>query len=379
MANSFPASGEAYADAETTSDQTMFSVRTAHVSNTSVIQLNQKGQDGQIKVMAAGDNDVSLISGYDGTPTYFLSNVGIGTTAPAGVLHAVLGSSDFRIDSGLSDTTSAANYGIGFDDAGSNGVFRLRYDRSAGEALSTSKLTLFNNGGSADICTIQQDGNVGIGTTAPAASDGSARTLHIGSNLIIQDVVGTQTMFANNAHYDGAWKQFADGENAVAMRFGAAGTINFHIASELSAGATLSSWDTTDIKLSVNASGDVGIGMGASSPSYKLEVTGSFYSSGSSVDFKKHVTDMAIDSSAIYDLNPVSYEYKKDYKDFGYNLAGGKQVGLLSEDVAKTVPELAIMKDGKAQNVDYQKLSVLLLAEMKKLNKRLETLETNNG
>ena len=131
--------------------------------------------------------------------------------------------------------------------------------------------------------------------------------------------------------------------------------------------------------LYVKGNGDVwvsgSVGIGDSSPSYKLEVAGSFYSSGSSVDFKKHVTDMAIDSSAIYDLNPVSYEYKKDYENFGYDLAGGKQVGLLSEDVAKTVPELAIMKDGKAQNVDYQKLSVLLLAEMKKLNKRIETLE----
>ena len=128
------------------------------------------------------------------------------------------------------------------------------------------------------------------------------------------------------------------------------------------------------VRMAIDAAGNVGIG--ATSPGYKLEVAGSFYSSGSSVDFKKHVTDMAIDSSAIYDLNPVSYEYKKDYKDFGYDLAGGKQVGLLSEDVAKTVPELAIMKDGKAQNVDYQKLSVLLLAEMKKLNKRIETLES---
>ena len=126
-------------------------------------------------------------------------------------------------------------------------------------------------------------------------------------------------------------------------------------------------------QMRIDATGNVGIG--TSSPSYELEIDGQLYSSGSSVDFKKHVTDMAIDSSAIYDLNPVSYEYKKDYKDYGYDLAGGKQVGLLSEDVANTVPELAIMKDGKAQNVDYQKLSVLLLAEMKKLNKRIETLE----
>ena len=114
-------------------------------------------------------------------------------------------------------------------------------------------------------------GNVGIGTTTPAASEAANNTLQLGSNLIIQDVVGTQTMFANNAHYDGAWKQSVDGENAVAMRFGAGGTINFHIASELSAGATLSTWDQSDIKLSIAATGNVGIG--TTVPDGALEVS----------------------------------------------------------------------------------------------------------
>ena len=74
-------------------------------------------------------------------------------------------------------------------------------------------------------------------------------------------------------------------------------------------------------------------------------------------------------------MHPVSYNYKKDYENFGYKLSEGKQFGLISEEVAEVVPELAIMKDGEPKNVDYQKLSVLLLAEMQKMNKRIEELE----
>jgi hypothetical protein len=195
---------------------------------------------------------------------------------------------------------------------------------------------------------IDPNGNVGIGSSSPDAK------------LWVAGSIGCFTSSGD------ARISMGTGTSHTAGNYG---YIEWDDSSDVIAIGTQTGGDS----LFVDEAGNVGIG--DSSPSYKLEVAGSFYSSGSSVDFKKHVTDMAIDSSAIYDLNPVSYEYKKDYKDFGYDLAGGKQVGLLSEDVANTVPELAIMKDGKAQNVDYQKLSVLLLAEMKKLNKRIETLE----
>ena len=125
--------------------------------------------------------------------------------------------------------------------------------------------------------------------------------------------------------------------------------------------------------LNVTTSGKVGIGDYA--PSYDLDVNGTFYASGSSIDFKENVTDMSVDSSVIYGLHPVSYDYKEEHKNLGYHLAGGKQIGLVSEEVADAVPELAIMKNGKPQNVDYQKLSVLLLAELKNINKRLVNLE----
>ena len=53
-------------------------------------------------------------------------------------------------------------------------------------------------------------------------------------------------------------------------------------------------------------------------------------------------------------------------------------MGLISEEVAETIPELAIMKDGKPKNVDYQKLAVVLLAEVQNLKKEVEELKEDN-
>jgi hypothetical protein len=120
------------------------------------------------------------------------------------------------------------------------------------------------------------------------------------------------------------------------------------------------------------------VGIGTTAPGYNLEVAGTFYSAGSSIDYKKHVTDLDVDSSLIHSLRPVSYNYKKEYKDFGYNVKEGKQIGLVSEEVAETIPELAIMKDGRPKNVDYQKLAVVLLAEVQSLKKDIEELKKDN-
>ena len=184
-------------------------------------------------------------------------NVGIGTSSPAGVLHAVLGSSDFRIDSGLSDTTSAANYGIGFDDAGSNGVFRLRYDRSAGEALSTSKLTFFNNGGGTGVFTIQQDGNVGIGTTSPSGK------LHV-----------LTTAGATALHIDGTGAQLDMGN------FDSIATITSEAGST---GLRFKARGGNQPDFVVATSGNVGIA--TTGPAYTLDVDGNIGYEGSITDY----------------------------------------------------------------------------------------------
>ena len=43
--------------------------------------------------------------------------------------------------------------------------------------------------------------------------------------------------------------------------------------------------------------------------------------------------------------------------------------------MAEIIPELAIMKYGKPKNVDYQKLAVVLLAEVQNLKRDIEELK----
>jgi len=284
--------------------------------------------DGTGQIMARGSGDENLILNRDG------GNVGIGTTSPVENLHIAQSDSDksyIQFTNSTTGHTATDGCSIGLGD----GEALIIYQREANDIiLGTSASTRM---------TIKSDGKVGINRTAP---DTALDVAGVGNNAVItlRQSGGSKMLFMDTSSGVPYLKLYANNGSTEAIKFNTGGDSWFN-------------------------GGNVGIG--DASPSYKLEVAGTFYASGSSQAFKKNVTDLAIDSSAIYNLNPVSYNYKKDYEDFGYVLAEGKQFGLISEEVAKAVPELAIMKDGEPKNVDYQKLSVLLLAEMQKMNKRV--------
>jgi hypothetical protein len=120
------------------------------------------------------------------------------------------------------------------------------------------------------------------------------------------------------------------------------------------------------------------VGIGTTNPGYKLQVVGSLYVSGSSRRFKQNISDLEVDTSKIYKLHPVSFDFKPEYKDFGKKLGGGRQFGLIAEDVYKVIPELAVSDGKQISNVDYEKLSVLLLNEVQKQKARLDDLEQKN-
>ena len=128
--------------------------------------------------------------------------------------------------------------------------------------------------------------------------------------------------------------------------------------------------------------GDGRIGIGTTNPgSYKLYVNGSFYSAGSSCEYKQSICQYNTDSCMFMKLKPVTYQYKDEWCHLGKELKSGTQIGLIAEDTAEVFPELAILKDEDdnkvVRNVDYEKLSIILLSEVQKLRKEVDNLKNN--
>ena len=78
-------------------------------------------------------------------------------------------------------------------------------------------------------------------------------------------------------------------------------------------------------------------------------------------------------------LKPVTYQYKDEYCHLGKELKSGTQIGLIAEDTAEVFPELEILKEEEnekvVRNVDYEKLTIILLSELQKLRQEVDQLK----
>ena len=91
-------------------------------------------------------------------------------------------------------------------------------------------------------------------------------------------------------------------------------------------------------------------------------------------DTKKNIVETALDSSKVYDLKPIDFEYNETS-----GLEGKKGFGLIAEDVEKIYPEIVqYNKDGLVESLAYDRLPLLLLMEIKKLKEEIEKLKENN-
>ena len=95
--------------------------------------------------------------------------------------------------------------------------------------------------------------------------------------------------------------------------------------------------------------------------------TGQMGPATSSRRFKKDITTLEFPTGNVYNLNPVSYTWKHD---------GVRDFGLIAEEVVTQFPQLVPLDgEGLPYSVNYDKISVLLLEEIKKLRERIEQLE----
>ena len=154
----------------------------------------------------------------------------------------------------------------------------------------------------------------------------------------------------------------------------------FHFSSDPDTGIYLSATG----ELSITAAGTQSLKIGSSGfynyvwgvgsgTDVHVHTNNYFLKNTSSIRYKDNVVNIKTDTSKIYDLRPVTF----DWNDKSAH-PGKKDIGLIAEETEKIFPEIVNYgDDGLAESISYQKLSVLLLSEMKKLKHEIKELKEN--
>tara|TARA_R110002020_G_scaffold189524_4_gene388739 strand:- start:3148 stop:6720 length:3573 start_codon:yes stop_codon:yes gene_type:complete len=108
------------------------------------------------------------------------------------------------------------------------------------------------------------------------------------------------------------------------------------------------------------------LAVGSGTP-VELSGSGQLLKDTSSIRYKDNVQDLVVDSSQIDQLRPVKFKFKGQDR---------LQTGLIAEEVNEIYPELINYDtEGRPESIKYNGLSVMLLAEVKKLQQELKKLK----
>ena len=102
-------------------------------------------------------------------------------------------------------------------------------------------------------------------------------------------------------------------------------------------------------------------------------------SGSSSKRFKQNIPPLETPIENIYQLKPVSFDYKEAFKQYKTPNATHSEIGLIAEQVLPLIPEITLLdNDNKVMGIDYPKLSILLLSAIQALKAEVTALKTNN-
>jgi len=250
-----------------------------------------------------------------------------------------------------------------------------------GQASTTDDFHIksWDGASSSPTLTIENDGDVGIGTTSPVTKlhvSGAAR-FGTPSNSGQSDAQGASAE-AGLGYVETPWV-YTQGIEAASERAGA----STGIALGRSALPDLTTTSTDQISLYtsgysrifIGTSGNVGIGL--TNPSTKLDVNGivqgtGAYSSASDERYKKNYMPIASDDKSavekILELNGLYFDWRHDEFE-NKKFQEGRDMGVIAQDVEKVFPEaVRVNKDGY-MSVAYAKLVAPLIEAVKELFK----------
>lgn len=309
-------------------------------------------------------------------------NVGIGTTSPA---------------EKLSVSGGNISLGAGYKLQYSSTAYITPENNVSGAEIATGGILTIKTGGTTERVRVDASGNVGIGTTSPTrplhviGGDGGTGT-HIAqfegrSGVVGMYIrgdgnvgIGTTSPSAKLQVYSGASVtdyitfNVGDGSNTLSyIPYVATGDYN-----SLSYGGGSLLFNTAGSRLTIGTqngtaiqfgptntliSGNVGIGN--TSPSTKLDVTGAITASGGFFNSDMRLKDLTDYDYNVSDIKPITYLWK-DGRD------NKKHVGYSAQEVQKVMPDAVNEGTDGMLSVNYVEVLVAKIAELENRIKQLE-------
>jgi hypothetical protein len=270
----------------------------------------------------------------------------------------------------VDNTGGGENTAVGFNALNGNSTGDFNTASGSG-ALQSNTTGNYNTAHGADSLyfSTTADDNTAVGFEALEFNDTGADNTAIGISAMLMNTTGN----LNTALGEQALYANTTGINNTALGAGAgnshtSGDNNIYIGNLGDASPTESNAvriGSFGVHQRVYVTGILGV-TGAAGVAMQIFPDGQLGTISSSARYKDQIQDMADASSALMRLRPVTYCFKGQ-------AGGGKQFGLVAEEVEDVLPDLVVRNAaGEVEAVSYHEMPAMLLNELQKQQKQIE-------
>ena len=279
------------------------------------------------------------------------TNIGIGITTPSA-----------KVDVYQSGSTA-------FNVAGSQGQLFSVTDSLSGSLMSVNDISgipileVFSDdrvvaGTFGSNALVVNGGSVGVGTSAPT------KLLTVGSSTATSGI-GNNGIFVN-----------IDGGAAVTAKSGTSG-VEVQVNAEGSTQGTIGTYSNHPVDFRVSNSNvmwlstSANVGIGQTSPAYKLDVTGTIRATGDVIAYsdrrvKQDIVTLENSVDLVKKLRGVSY--KKIGED-------DQKIGVIAQEILEVLPQVVSKDENGMYSVAYGNMAGLFIEAIKEQQAHIETLE----